>query len=77
MHKYHLEFIINSYNTPIEIIKNSLMEFGDNVEITPLLGDNKDKGENLKINIHTEDPAIIFDTCAQFGRLKSVKIHEG
>ena len=76
MHKYYLEFILNTHNAQVEIIKNSLKEFGDNLEISPLPKDDKEKGENFKINIHTEDPTIIFDTCAQFGRLKSVKISE-
>ena len=76
MHKYYLEFILNTHNAQVEIIKNSLTEFGDNLEISPLPKDDKEKGENFKINLHTEDPTIIFDTCAQFGRLKSVKISE-
>jgi dihydroxyacetone kinase-like predicted kinase len=76
MHRYYLEFILNTYNAQLEIIKNSLVDFGDNLEISQLPKDNKEKGENFKINIHTEDPTIIFDACAQFGKLKSVKISE-
>jgi len=76
MHKYYLEFILNTYNTSAQILKNSLMEFGDSLEICQLPKEDAQEGENFKINIHTEDPTIIFDTCAQFGRIKSVKVNE-
>jgi dihydroxyacetone kinase-like predicted kinase len=76
MLKYYLEFTLNTYNVQLEIIKSSLMEFGDNLEVYQLPKDDKEKGENFRINIYTEDPTIIFDTCAQFGRLKSVKVSE-
>ena len=52
------------------------MEFGEGLEISQLPKNGADKGENFKINLYTEDPTIIFDTCAQFGRIKSVKIDE-
>jgi dihydroxyacetone kinase-like predicted kinase len=35
------------------------------------------KGRDFKIRIYTDEPTIIFDTCAQFGRLKSIKIEGG
>jgi len=76
MPKYYLEFILNTYDTTSQIIKNSLMEFGEGLEISQLPKNGADKGENFKINLYTEDPTIIFDTCAQFGRIKSVKIDE-
>jgi len=75
MSKYFLEFILSIQNTSPEIIKNSITEFGDKLEII-VCKDEPIKGKNFKINIHTEDPKIIFDTCAQFGRIKSVKIKE-
>jgi len=76
MLKYYLEFTLNTYSASTEIIKNSLMEFGVDLEIYQLPRDDKEKGENFRINIYTEDPTIIFDICAQFGRLKSVKVSE-
>jgi dihydroxyacetone kinase-like predicted kinase len=59
-----------------ETLKNSLIEFGEGLEIFPLPQDAENKGKDFKIHISTEDPTIIFDTCAQFGRLKSIKIEE-
>lgn len=77
MHKYYLEFILNMQTVSVESLKNSLIEFGENLEISQLPQDNNTKGKDFKIRISTEDPTIIFDTCAQFGRLKSIKINEG
>lgn len=77
MHKYHLEFILNIFpDIPTETLKNSLVEFGENLEISQALQDNDIKGKDLKVCIHTDDPTIIFDTCAQFGKMKSIKIDE-
>ena len=76
MHNYSLEFILQIQNTPIEIIKESIIELGEGLEITDCL-DGNGQGKNYKIQINTPEPTIIFDTCAQFGRIKSVKINEG
>lgn len=75
MHKYFLEFIITTYNTSEEAIKNSLTEFGEALEIHNCQ-DYKGKGKDFRININTEDPTMIFDICSQFGRIKTVKINE-
>ncbi len=88
--KYYLEFILSVKEAPIEVIRNSLVEFGEDLVIDIQLEDSvcvapkqnfsgagQDlslKSQNLKIKINTEDPAIIFDICSDFGRLKSVKI---
>lgn len=69
--KYNLEFILNTKSASCENLKNALIEFGKVEEIQAL-----DEG-NFKIRVLAEDPALIFDTCAEFGRLKSVKIDEG
>lgn len=56
-------------NIPVDNLKNSLVEFGRDLDIS--------QGEGgFNIRIDTEDPTIIFDTCAQFGRIKSVKVEE-
>lgn len=74
--RYKLEFILHTYNTTLQKVKNSLAEFGEALEIVssqePL-----EKGDNFKVNINTEDPTLIFDVCAQFGRIRSVKVTQG
>ena len=60
----------------METLKNSIVEFGEDLEILQLQQDDDVKGRDFKIRIYTEDPTIIFDTCAQFVRLKSIKIDE-
>ncbi len=75
MSRYYLEFILCINDASPEMIKNSIVEFGNNLKITDC-DDVLHKGKNFKINIDTEDPTIIFDACAQFGRIKSVKVEE-
>jgi len=60
----------------IQTLKNSIVEFAEVLEISQMSQDNTIKTRDFKIRVYTEDPTIIFDTCAQFGRLKSVKINE-
>ena len=76
MQKYHLEFFLNVQNPSIDIIEDSLLEFGEGLKVQQLPPNDVGKTCNLKIHIFTEDPTIVFDTCAQFGRIKSVKVNE-
>jgi len=76
MRKYYLEFILNMQTVSPEALKNSIVGFGEDLEISQTPQDNDVKGRDFRIRIYTEDPTIIFDTCAQFGRLKSIKINE-
>jgi len=76
MPKYCLEFILNMQGVSLETLRDSLVEFGEDLEIFPLSQDNEVKARDFRIRIYTEDPTLIFDTCAQFGRLKSIKIDE-
>lgn len=75
MPRYYLEFILSISDASPEMIKNSIVEFGNNLKIADC-EEAANKGKNFKINIDTEDPTIIFDACAQFGRIKSVKVEE-
>ena len=75
MLKYNLEFILNTYNTSADIIKNSLSEFGENLEIT-VCQDSNAKSKDYKINLNTEEPTVIFDVCSQFGKIKTIKVSE-
>jgi hypothetical protein len=92
MPKYHLEFILYIQDPSLDILKNSIIEFGENLEILELLEEEAEdknsivselkeefevkRGKNFRVSLKTEDPTIIFDTCAQFGKIKSVKINE-
>ena len=76
MPKYCLEFILNMQTVSLETLRNSIVEFGEDLEVFPLPQDNEVKARDFRIRIYTEHPTIIFDTCAQFGRLKSIKINE-
>jgi len=63
-------------NASAQALKNSIIEFGEGLEILELPQENTVQSRDFKIRIYTEEPTIIFDTCAQFGRLKSIKIDE-
>lgn len=78
MQKYCLEFILHCQNTfNAQIVKNSLAEFGEDLKITELCQDNiGTQGKDFKINLNTEDPTVIFDICAQFGRIRTIKVDE-
>lgn len=76
MLKYQLEFILNTYNTGIKEVRASLENFGWNLEVLEISGDDALKKGEFKIFIHTQDPTLIFDLCSQFGKIKSVKVDE-
>jgi dihydroxyacetone kinase-like predicted kinase len=75
MQRYHLDFILTAYSTSADEIKNSLTEFGEGLEVIDCQ-DSTTLAKNFKIKINAEGPTVIFDICAQFGRIKSVKIDE-
>ncbi|MDD2927997.1 MAG: hypothetical protein PHE30_04000 [Candidatus Omnitrophica bacterium] len=72
---YKLGFILHTYNTTLEAVKNSLAEFGEGLEISEVLGPGQ-KGNNFKIHLSTQDPTLVFDVCSQFGRIRSIKVEE-
>jgi dihydroxyacetone kinase-like predicted kinase len=72
---YILEFILRTYNADKNTVRNSLAEFAEELQVVDCLPEGQQKG-NFKISLQTEDPTVIFDICAQFGRIKSVKIDE-
>jgi dihydroxyacetone kinase-like predicted kinase len=75
MQKYSLEFILHTQDASAEEIHNSLAEFAESLEIADCQGDGG-RGKDFKVNINTEEPTAIFDICAQFGRIKNVRIDE-
>ncbi len=76
MQKYNLEFILHSLDSSLEAVKSALSEFGDSLEVSEQLPENSAKGKDLKINMNTEDPTAIFDLCAQFGRIRTIRVEE-
>lgn len=73
--KYSVEFTINIYNVSLDVLKASLAELGNDLN----LDDTKEldgKERIVKIHIHTDDPHLVFDACSQFGRLRHVKVEE-
>lgn len=75
MYSYFLEFTLNTYNISAEALKNALVEFGEEINITEC-DDPAVQGTSYKISLSAEEPTVVFDTCSQFGRIKSVKVEE-
>ncbi len=75
MAKYRLEFVLHIQDASPKTVKSSLSEFAEDIEITDDLDPNN-KGRNFRVHLDTGDPTTIFDICAQFGRIKTVKINE-
>lgn len=75
MNRYLLEFVLYIQDVSAEMIKESISEFGRDLEIVEC-NDAIARGKNFRVRINTDDPTLIFDTCAQFGRIKSVKVNE-
>lgn len=73
--KYHLEFILRVHGVTAQKIKNALAEFAEELEIADCR-ESKEEPKEFKINVNAEEPTVIFDICAQFGRIKSVRIDE-
>jgi len=73
--KYSLEFILHTQKLSCRTIKTSLSEFGEVLAISNCKDSDTDTTD-FKININTEDPTVIFDICAEFGRIMSVKVEE-
>ena len=73
---FHLEFVLHAHDTSAQALKNSLTEFARDIEIADLSFDAADLGKDFSISMKAEEPTIIFDICAQFGRIRSVKIGE-
>lgn len=72
--KYALEFILHSKDSSPKIIKSSLAEFGNDLEV--IEAPDQKESCNYRVNMITEDPALVFDLCSQLGRIRSVKVHE-
>ncbi len=76
MHTYHLEFILHTYHATLQEIRNALAEFGDCLAVSESPPEPGMRGTNFQIAVCAEEPTLVFDTCAHFGRIKSVKVQE-
>ena len=77
MSYYSMEFILQtSENVSCSTVENYLVEWAKDLDITECSQKDCAQGKNFKIRMQAQDPTIIFDACAQFGRIKSVKIDE-
>jgi hypothetical protein len=74
--EFRLEFILHAHNTSAKALKNSLTEFAKDIEVTSLEADKATDAEDFKVSLKAEDPTMVFDICAQFGRIRSVRIQE-
>ena len=75
---YSLEFILHTANSESHsTVKNCLVEWVQELEISESDCSDCSSGKDFKIRMRCQDPTIIFDTCAQLGRIKSVKVDEG
>ena len=57
-------------------VENFLVEWAKELDITECNRNDCAQGKDFKIRMRAQDPTIIFDACAQIGRIKSVKIEE-
>lgn len=73
--RYRLEFILNTYNSTLEAVKNALVEFSEDLQVD-LAGAQAQSRNSFKITMIAEDPTVIFDICSQYGKIKSVKIKD-
>jgi dihydroxyacetone kinase-like predicted kinase len=73
---FYLEFILHAHDTSAQTLKNSLREFAENIEVIDFDPGMEDRGKDFKVSMKAQDPTVIFDICAQFGRIRSVKVQE-
>lgn len=76
MKKNILHFILHSPGATVDEVKAALAEFAESVQVT-LRGDTETQNaKEFDVFLVTEDPTLVFDSCATLGRIKSVKVIE-
>jgi hypothetical protein len=73
MQKYQMEFMLCTGGASDKEIKASLTEFSERLEIAPCAAGTD---TDFRIKLIAEEPTLIFDQCAQFGKIKGVKVEE-
>ena len=77
MPNYFMEFILHTGEAESQTsVKNYLLEWAQDLDVTECIRDDCPPGKDFKIRMRAQDPTVIFDACAQFGRIKSVRIDE-
>jgi hypothetical protein len=72
---YQLEFIFRTGSTEDDI-RHSLAEFAEDIAVSLLEAGSDGGSSEYSLRMRAKDPTLVFDVCAQFGRIKSVKIDE-
>ncbi|MCU0665569.1 MAG: hypothetical protein MUF05_00505 [Candidatus Omnitrophica bacterium] len=74
---YTLDFILHTYTaTNLQAVKSALVEFAQAIQVAQIEENGLSRTDQYKISMTVEEPTIIFDICAQFGKIKSMKIEE-
>lgn len=71
---YSVELILSGQGITTETIENQLRDLGRDIQINRQ--DDIENIDSFKIQINTEQPEIVFDTCSLFGRLSNIKVDE-
>ncbi|MBP7215962.1 MAG: hypothetical protein KBA46_01630 [Candidatus Omnitrophica bacterium] len=72
---YRLSFVLSAPHATEREIKASIAEFTSDLVVMPdASATGPERQYTLQMNV--EDPTLIFDTCGQFGKIKSVKVDE-
>lgn len=75
MNNYNVDLMLNTFYKDQVKIKNSLLTCSEEATISLIL-ENTDGSFDYSIVAVAQDPTLVFDVCAQFGRMKSVKVNE-
>ncbi len=76
MNTYYLEFVLHTYHATLLEIKNALAEFGECLDVSETPPEPDIRGRHFKITVCAQEPTLVFDACAHFGRIKSVKVED-
>lgn len=77
MPNYFMEFMLQTSVEESQVtVKNYLVEWAQDLDIAECSQNDCARVRDFKIRMRAQDPTVIFDVCAQFGRIKSVKINE-
>ncbi len=76
MLKYQLEFVLAAAGISEQDLLDLLKDITEEVELSVLPQQGGERSLPYKVTACVQDPTIVFDACAEFGRIRSVKIEE-